>query len=53
MACIILTGALADGTAITGKIVIPEVAHDSTEDDYVVWDEMDTIIRHDSLLHAM
>ncbi|CDS03130.1 hypothetical protein LRAMOSA00532 [Lichtheimia ramosa] len=32
---LILEGALADGTAITGKIVIPEVAHDSTEDDYV------------------
>ena len=37
MNLIILTGALADGTAVTGKIVIPEVAHDSTEDDYVVW----------------
>ncbi|KAF9545643.1 hypothetical protein EC957_010624 [Mortierella hygrophila] len=28
-------GTTADGTAVTGKIEIPEVAHDTDEDDYV------------------
>jgi hypothetical protein len=31
-----ILGTTADGTAVTGKIEIPEVAHDTDEDDYVV-----------------
>lgn len=31
-----IIGTTADGTAVTGKIEIPEVAHDTDEDDYVV-----------------
>jgi hypothetical protein len=29
-------GTTADGTAVSGKIEIPEVAHDTDTDDYVV-----------------
>lgn len=30
------SGTTADGTAVSGKIEIPEVAHDTDTDDYVV-----------------
>jgi len=36
LAVVLETGTTVDGTAVTGKIEIPEVAHDTDVDDYVV-----------------
>ena len=38
----VLLGTISDGTQVTGKIDIPEVAHDTDSDDYVVSEPYNT-----------